>query len=147
VLKLYAGRGRKAMLVTTGREGAVVHVSSLEGDFRAALGVLAAAEPDALQGVARWVGPQQTPVAQAGELVVVTAVLEPAGVDAILATAARRLVSVIWIDAPSYVGRPTRAASGPLRLAADGIPVAVVRQGDDLAAALDAPRAEALARA
>ena len=109
--------------------------------------MLAAAEPDALQGVARWLGPRQTPAAQAGELVVVTAALGAAAVDAILATAARRLVSVIWIDAPSYVGRPTRAATGPLRLSAEGIPVAVVRCGDDLASALDVPRTEALVRA
>jgi uncharacterized protein (DUF58 family) len=147
ILKVYAERGRRAMLVTTGRQAAAVPVSGLGGDFRAALSALAAAEPDALQGVARWLGPRQTPAAQAGELVVVTAALGAAAVDAILATSARRLVSVIWIDAPSYAGRPTRAAAGPLRLSAEGIPVAVVRCGDDLASALDIPRTEALARA
>lgn len=147
VLKLYAERRRRAVLVTTGREAPVVQVSSLDGDFRAALGVLAAAEPDAVQGVERWIGTPHAPAAQTGELVVVTATLGAGAVDAIVATAARRLVSVVWIDAPSFAGRPTRAAPGPLRLSALGIPVAVVRRGDDLAAALDAPRAEALARA
>ena len=61
--------------------------------------------------------------------------------------ATRRVVSVVWLDAPSYVGRPTRAPTGPLRLCALGLPVAVVRRGDDLAGALEAPSAEAMAYA
>ena len=101
--------------------------------FRAMLGVLAAAEPDARTKLARWLVHEQTRTAQAGELVVVTANLEPAAVDALLALATRRLLSVVWIDAPSYAGRPTRTPPGPLRLRGCGIPVAVVRRGDDLA--------------
>ncbi|MDQ3121482.1 MAG: hypothetical protein M3Q59_02965, partial [Actinomycetota bacterium] len=111
------------------------------------LGVLAAAEPDARTKLARWLVYEQTRTAQAGELVVVTSNLEPATVDALLALATRRLLSVVWIDAPSYAGRPTRTPSGPLRLSRLGVPVAVVRRGDDLAAALDAPRVEAVAGA
>jgi uncharacterized protein (DUF58 family) len=147
LLQVYVKRGRKATLVSTGAGAPVVHVSSFDGDFRRALGVLAAAEPDGRQDVARWVGSGRTPAAEVGELVVVTATLAPPAVEAILATAGKRLVSVVWIDAPSYAGRPRRAASGPLRLSGAGIPVAIVRRGDDLAAALDVPRAEALARA
>jgi len=147
VLKVYASRGRKAALVTTGREEAVVQVSSHDGDFRAALGALAAAEADALHGLARSLGRGQTHAMGAGELVVVTATLGPGAVEALLGAAMRRLVSVVWIDAPSYAGRPTRAVPGLLRLSAAGIGVAVVRRGDDLAAALDLPRVEALARA
>jgi len=109
--------------------------------------VLAAAEPDAPHALARSLGREQTPATRAGELVVVTAALEPGAVEALLGAAMRRLVSVVWIDAPSYAGRPTRAAPGVLRLSAAGVPVAVVRRGDDLAAALDLPRAEAAAHA
>ena len=147
VLKVYAGRGRKAALVTTGVGGAVVQVSSLVEGFQTMLGVLAAAEPDARTKLARWLVHEQTRTTQAGELVVVTANLEPAAVDALLALATRRLLSVVWIDAPSYTGRPTRTPTGPLRLSRLGIPVAVVRRGDDRAGALDAPRVEAVARA
>jgi uncharacterized protein (DUF58 family) len=148
VLKAYACRGRKAALLTTGTDGAAAaQVSSLAEDFRAVLAVLAAAEPDARSRLPRWLAHEQTRTAQAGELVVVTANLEAAAVDALLAVASRRLLSVVWIDSASYAGRPTRAAPGPLRLSSLGIPVAVVRRGDDLAAALDAPRVEALARA
>jgi len=147
VLKAYACRGRKTALLTTGADGATAQVSSLSEDFRAVLGVLAAAEPNARSRLPSWLAHEQTRTAQAGELVVVTANLEPVAVDALLAVASRRLVSVVWIDSPSYAGRPTRAAPGTLRLSALGIPVAVVRRGDDLAAALDLPRVEALARA
>ena len=146
VLRAYIVRGRKAMLATTGKAAGVVRVSSLR-DFSAALGALAAAEPDALSGLERWLRHEQAPIANAGEIVVVTANLEQVSVDAILSAAGRRLVSVVWIDAPSYAGRPTRPATGPLRLSAAGIPVAVVRHGEDLSSALDLPRAEVVARA
>jgi len=144
VLKVYAGRGKRAALITTGSGSVVVQVSSLAEDFRSMLGVLAAAESDARSTLARWLVHEQTRTAQAGELVVVTASLTPATVDVLLAVASRRLLSIVWIDAPSYVGRPTRTPSGPLRLSGLGIPVAVVRHGDDLATALDAPRPVAL---
>jgi uncharacterized protein (DUF58 family) len=137
VLRHYATRGRKATLVTTGRAGAIQPVSSVDGDFRAALGVLAAAEPDALHGLAAWLRQEPTRAAQTGELVVVTTSLEPAALDAVVGAASRRLVSVVWVDAPSYAGKPTRAAAGALRLSGLGIPVAVVRRGEELASALD----------
>ncbi len=145
VLKVYAGRGRRAAVVTTSSSGMVVQVSSLAEDFRSVLEVLATVEPDARSTLARWLANEQTGTAQAGELVVVTASLEPAAVDALIAAAGRRLLSIVWIDAPSYAGRPTRTPSGALRLSGLGIPVAVVRRGDDLATALDAPRVEAVA--
>jgi uncharacterized protein (DUF58 family) len=147
ILRVYAGRGRKASLLTTGTEGPRAQVSTLSEDFRAVLGVLASAEPNANSRLPRWLAHEQTRTAEAGELVVVTANLEPVAVDALLAVASRRLLSVVLIDSSSYAGRPARAAAGPLRLSSLGIPVAVVRHGDDLAAALDAPRVEALARA
>jgi uncharacterized protein (DUF58 family) len=145
VLRAHATCGRRAVLVTTGRDGVVQPISSLDGDFLAALGVLAAAEPDALHGAGRWLRTTQTSANSAGELVVVTANLDASVVEALLSAASRRLVSVVWIDAPSFAGRPTRAATGPLRLAGVGIPVAAVRCGEDLVAALDASRPEARA--
>jgi uncharacterized protein (DUF58 family) len=147
ILRTYASRGRRASLVTTGAESATAQVSSLSDDFHAALGVLAAAEPNGSSRLPGWLAHERTRAAQAGELVVVTASLEPAAVDALLAVASGRLLSVVWIDSPSYAGKPTGAAAGPLRLASLGIPVAVVRRGEDLALALDAPRGETLARA
>jgi hypothetical protein len=52
----------------------------------------------------------------------------------------------VWIDAPSFVGRPTQRDPALLRLQAAGVAVAVVRYGDDLRAALGAPRLERVAR-
>jgi len=137
ILRHYAVGGRKASLLTTAREGVAQPVTTVDGDLPTALGVLAAVEPDAHFGIGPWLRQEQTRATSAGELVVVTSNLEPAALDAILATATRRLVAVVWVDAASYVGRPTRAAPGPLRLSASGIPVAVVRHGEDLGAALD----------
>jgi uncharacterized protein (DUF58 family) len=141
ILRHYASRARKAVLVTTGRDAVVQHVSHADGDFRTALRLLAAAEPDAHLRLPAWLRQEPARSSQSGELVVVTSNLEPAALEAILASATRRIVSVVWVDAPSYVGRATRPAPAVLRLSAAGIPVAVVRQGEDLASALDISRA------
>ncbi|MGH3065647.1 MAG: DUF58 domain-containing protein [Gaiellaceae bacterium] len=145
VLRAYVLRGRNATLMTTGSARAVVPVRTGESDFSAALGTLAAAEADARYGLARSLSFDHAPVARAGELVIVTSMLEPGAVAALLGLAARRLVSVVWIDAPSWASRPTRADPGALRLSASGIPLAVVRQGDDLAEVLGVRRVGAAA--
>jgi len=146
VLRAYVLRGRNATLMTTGSTRAVVPIRSGESGFDSALGALAAAEADARYGLARSLSFDHAPIARAGELVVVTSTLEPGAVATLLEIATRRLVSVVWIDAPSWTSRPTRAYPGALRLSASGIPLAVVRRGDDLAAVLGAQRIEAVAR-
>jgi hypothetical protein len=124
-------------------------VCSLGADFRATLDALAAVEPDAPYGLGRALARQESAAGRAGELVVVSAALDAASLEAVLAAATRRLVSLVWIDAPSFAGRPTQALPGLLRLASTGVPVAVVRKGADLADALDAslPAPETAARA
>ena len=52
--------------------------------------------------------------------------------------ASRRGISVVFVDAPSFVGRPSAPEPGLLRLQSLGIPVTVLRRGDDLAARLSA---------
>jgi uncharacterized protein (DUF58 family) len=144
LLQAHASRGRLATLVSTGRARAVVPVRS-PGDLDGAVGQLAAAEPDALDGLARFLGGDHAWLA-GGELAVVTATTDPAAFAQVLALAARRLVSVVWVDAASFVGRPTRAEPGLLRLGAYGVPTAVVRNGDDLASVLSARALQAVAR-
>jgi uncharacterized protein (DUF58 family) len=146
LLQAHAVRGRVATLVSTGRARAVVPVRSAAADFDGAVGALAAAELDAGEGLARFLAADH-PWASSGELAVVTATTDPAAFAAMLALATRRLVSIVWIDAASFASRPTRAEPGLLRLAAHGIPTAVVRRGDDLAAVLSARSLEAIARA
>jgi uncharacterized protein (DUF58 family) len=147
VLRVYSARGRRATLLTTGL-GATAHpVCSLGADFRTALDALAAVEPDALHALGPALARQETAAGRAGELVVVSATLDAGSLEAVHGAATRRLVSLVWVDAPSFAGRPTRTLPGLLRLAGSGVPVAIVRRGDDLAAALDASRAEAVAHA
>ena len=146
LLQAHASRGRQATLVSTGRARAVVPVRTAAGDLDGAIGQLAAAEPDALEGLARFLGSDHGWLA-GSELVAVTATTDPGAVVQLLALTARRLVSVVWIDAASFVGRPTRAEPGLLRLAAHGVPTAVVRRGDDLASVLSARVLQEVARA
>jgi len=143
ILRAHAIRGRPATFVSTGRERAVVPVRSAADDLGGAVSALAAAEPDALYGLARFLG-TDNPAVGGGEVVIVTATLDSAAFAAVLALAGRRIVSVVWVDAASFAARPTRAEPGILRLAAHGIPTAVVRRGDDLAEELSARRLEAL---
>jgi hypothetical protein len=77
----------------------------------------------------------------------VTGVLGAAAVARLLDIAAARIVSVVWVDAPSFAGRPTRIAPGVLQLTAAGVPVAVVRRRDDLRAALSSRSQEVRAHA
>jgi hypothetical protein len=103
-----------------------------EGDWRRALELLAGAEPDGRSGSVRLLTGDQNPAARALELVVVTARLEPGLVERLVQrSAARRTTALVWVDAASFNGRP-RQESALLRLAAAGLAVAVVRNGDDL---------------
>lgn len=145
ILQAHATRGRQATLVSTGRGRSVVPVRSASADLEGAVGHLAAAEPDALAGLGRYLGGDHGWLAS-GELAVVTATSDPAAFAQILALATRRLVSVVWVDPASFAGRPTRAEPGLLRLSAYGIPTAVVREGDDLATVLSARALQAVAR-
>jgi uncharacterized protein (DUF58 family) len=139
LLRAHTARGRRAVLVTTGADATTVSVGPRGDDFEGALTTLAGVAPDAPHGLARALGPTRGPAALAGELVVVTAALDPQVVRRLLDVALRQLVSVVWIDAPSWNGRLTRASAGVLALTSSGLPVSVVRHGDDLTAALQAP--------
>jgi hypothetical protein len=66
----------------------------------------------------------------------VTATCDPAAFAGVLAVAARRPARSCGSTLRATPAVPTRAEPGVLRLAAHGIPTAVVRHGDDLTAAL-----------
>ena len=135
VLQTHATRGRVATLVSTGRGCTAIQVRTAHAELGGAVTALAAAIADAPCGLARAL--RELPARGAGgELTIVTATRDPAAFAGVLALAARRPVSLVWVDAASFAARPTRAEPGILRLAAHGIPTAVVRRGDDLAAAL-----------
>jgi uncharacterized protein (DUF58 family) len=146
LVRAHAARGRLVTLVCTGSTRAVVPVRSAAADLEGVLTTLAAAEADARDGLARFLSGDH-PWSASGEIVVVTATDEPSAFAQVLALSRRRSVSVVWIDAPSFAARPTRAEPGLLRLAAHGIPSTVVRSGDDLATVLSARSLQAVARA
>jgi hypothetical protein len=137
------------VLLVNGASLDVVRVRSLDGDWRAALETLAAAEPSGTRTAASLLADDAGPAARARELVLVTATPSAALVDRLLQRAvARTSVSVVYVDAASFEGTRAdgtlpRDAPLLLRLQSVGIPLAVLRRGDDLAAILGAPRSSA----
>jgi uncharacterized protein (DUF58 family) len=128
-----ARRGRSALLVTTGRVSWTLRVAPRA--VEEALDALAAVEADAPGPLAAALARQQGPLAAARELVVVTARADAQTLAALRARAS----AVVWVDAASWGGvrTPTPPVLSGLRAA--GIPVAVLREGEDLAAALGRP--------
>jgi uncharacterized protein (DUF58 family) len=130
-------RGRRSVLAlnTAGRETQAV--SSDGPEWQRALELLAAAEPDARSPAAALLESGVGPAARSLELVVVTSRVERSLVDRLLERAlTRRPVALVHVEAESFVGRPRRPVPELLRLQAAGVPIAAVRQGDDLATAL-----------
>jgi uncharacterized protein (DUF58 family) len=148
ILDAYVQRGRRGVLVLNSERREVQHVHSPAADWRRALELLAAVQPTGDKPLARLLAEEDSPAARALELVVVTARLEPALVDRLIQRAlSRRKVSVVFVDPASFNGTPRRPEPALLRLQAAGIPVAVVRAGDDLAACLSGEPAKEAAHA
>ena len=139
LLRAQARRDRRSVLVVNSLRQEVVRVQTYTGDWRAALETLAAVEPTGRMPLAAMLADDASPVGRAFELAVVTARLDAPLVERIAHRAlAQRRVSVVYIDAPTFAGRPGSREPGLLRLQGLGVPVAVVRRGDDLRAALSA---------
>lgn len=135
IVRARAARHRRVLLVLAGAQPRVVDVGSLGGEWEEALDALALAEavPGASTGTV--LGPAGALLARVGEVVLVTPRQERRLLDTLAARAGLR--AVVVIDAPTYAGAaPSRADPGLLALAAQGVPVVVVRAGDDLRAAL-----------
>jgi uncharacterized protein (DUF58 family) len=145
IAEAYVRRGRRAVLVVNSEQREVQQVHSPAADWRRALELLAAVEPTGMMPAARLLAEEDGPAARALELAVVTARIEPGLVDRLVQRAlSRRKVSVVYVDAASFNGGRAQEPA-LLRLQAAGIPVAVVRAGDDLAAVLEGePPAEAV---
>jgi len=134
-------RGRRCVLAlnTAGRETQAVSADGPE--WQRALELLAAAEPDAQAPVTTLLQSSDGPAARSLELVVVTSRVEHALVSRLLERAlTRRAVALVHVESASFVGRPYRPEPELLRLQAAGVPIAVVRRGADLAAALEGAR-------
>jgi uncharacterized protein (DUF58 family) len=142
ILWTHARRGRNARLLVTSVGAEPLAVRAYERDWARAMETLAAAEQDGRRPLEGFLGDTAGDAARASDVAVVTPALRPALVEALIARAAsRQQVSVVYVDLPSFGGRERRAAgvdTAVLRLEAAGVPVAVIRRGDDLYAVLTA---------
>ena len=133
ILQTYARRSRRVSFVFAGAAVEVQRVQA-EGDWRRALELLAGAEADGAEALARLLVGERNPAALALDLVVVTPRLDAAFVDRLTQRAqSRRNTALVYVD-----GRHDREPL-LLRLQAAGIAVAVLREGDDLGRVLGAP--------
>ena len=137
ILETYVRYGRRAVLVVNSERRDVQQVHSPAADWRRALELLAAVEATTESPLARLLAEEDSPAARALELVVVTARLEQALADRLAQRAlAHRKASLVYVDPASFNGSARRPEPLLLKLNAAGVPVAVVRAGDDLAAVL-----------
>ncbi|HET7555386.1 MAG TPA: DUF58 domain-containing protein [Gaiellaceae bacterium] len=139
LLLSHVRRGRRAVLAINGSQPERQAVRSAEGDWRQALDLLAAVEPEPGPPLAALLADEANAVGRSLELAVVTASLAPRLVERL---AERSLssgnVSLVLVDASSFAGAPPRPIPELLRLQAAGVAIAVLRDGDDLAARLGA---------
>jgi len=148
ILLAHVRRRRRCVLVVNSAAREEQPVGSETGDWHRALELLAAAEANARTPVFALLEAAGSAVARALELVVVTSRVDAPLADRLVQRAlSRRGVSLVYVEPASFAGRAPEPEPALLRLQAAGIPVAVVRRGDGLAAALGAPPVEAAAGA
>ena len=143
IVKSHASRGRRAALVVNGSRPAYQRVHSFDGDWHLALEILAAVEPDGRNPVANMLADGAGPASRAVELTVVTSALSPRLVERLAHRAlGNHGASLVYVDAASFAeegaGLPAAAGALLLRLQRAGVPILVLRRGDDLAAELSA---------
>jgi hypothetical protein len=139
ILRAHAAHGRRTVLAVNSASRPSVRVSSLDGEWLAALELLADARPDGTRPVIDLLARESGPASRALETVVVTARLSGAlATKLVQRSLAGQGVGVVWIDTASFAGRPTKVEPELLRVQAAGVAVAVLRRGDSLAAVLGA---------
>jgi uncharacterized protein (DUF58 family) len=141
ILHAYARRSRRAALILGGANLEIQRVQA-EGDWRRALELLAGAVADGTEPPWQLLAGERNPATLALDLVVVTPRLDGGLVDRLVQRAnARRNTALVYVD-----GTRDREPA-LLRLQSAGVAVAVLREGDDLAAVLGAPAFAEAARA
>jgi uncharacterized protein (DUF58 family) len=138
ILAAHARRGRRAVLVVNSLLRETQQVRAEDADWHRALELLAAVEPTGEMPASAMLSEESNVAARALEVTVVTAQLTPALVDRLVQRSLnRRGVSLVYVDAPTFApGGEETVDPALLRLQAAGVPVAVLRRGDDLAAKL-----------
>jgi uncharacterized protein (DUF58 family) len=148
LLRAHVRRGRRALLVIGSARQEQQRVRSAEGDWNAALDLLAAAEPQAGPPLAALLAEEAGAAGRALELAVVTAALPPRLVERLVERGlGSSSVSLVLVDTASFAGAPPRPWPELLRLQAAGVSAVVLRRGDDLAERLGAARVAEAAHA
>jgi uncharacterized protein (DUF58 family) len=141
ILLAHVRRGRRALLVVNGSRREHQSVHSPDGDWREALDLLAAAEPEPGPPLAALLTDETSAAGRALEVAVVTASLSPLLVDRLVARAlGAGSASLVLVDSASFARAPSRPRPELLRLQAVGVAVVVLRAGDNLAERLAAAR-------
>jgi uncharacterized protein (DUF58 family) len=144
LLKSHASRGRRAALIVNSASRPYQRVHSFDGDWLRAFELLAAVEPDGPMPVAAMLADEGGPTGRAIDLTVVTASLSPRLVDRLLQRMmSRHAATLVYVERGSFgeaasVQLDSAVAGQVLRLQRGGVPVAVLRRGDDLASILGA---------
>jgi uncharacterized protein (DUF58 family) len=148
LLLAHVRRGRRALLVINGAQREHQGVRSAESEWRAALDLLAAAEPEPGPPLAALLADVNSSVGRALELCVVTASLPARLVERLVDRAlGSGHVSLVLVDPASFAGTEPTARPELLRLQAAGVALVVVRAGDDLGERLGDARFAEAARA
>jgi hypothetical protein len=117
-------------------------VHTFDGDWLRAFELLAAVEPDGPSPCAAMLADEAGPAGRALELTVVTASLSSRLVDRLLQRMmSRHSSTLVYVDRSSFSDSPPAPldpadAGLILRLERGGVPVVVLRRGDDLASKL-----------
>jgi uncharacterized protein (DUF58 family) len=144
LLKSHARRGRRAALIVNSASRPYQRVHTFDGDWLRAFELLAAVEPDGSMPVAAMLADEGGPTGRALDLTVVTASLSPRLVDRLLQRMmSRHAATLVYVERASFGDKASvqldpAVAGQVLRLERGGVPVAVLRRGDDLAATLGA---------
>lgn len=139
LLRACVRRGRSGVLMVTSSSDAHLRVQS-ETQWRAALDLLAAAEPLGRRSAAGVLAAGEGPAGRALEVAVVTSFLSAELENRLVQRAlGGGSLALVYVDAGSFAGAHGRTADRALlRVAAAGVPVAVFRRGDDLSGVLSA---------
>jgi uncharacterized protein (DUF58 family) len=149
ILKAHARRGRRAALIINSATRPYQRVHSFDGEWLRALELLAAVEPDGPTPVAAMLADEAGPAGRALELTVVTASLTPRLVDRLLnRMLSRHAATLIYVERASFAAEPPArldpaVGAQILRLERGGVPVALLRRGDDLRTKLGSQPLEA----
>ena len=135
-----AAEGRRASLVVSGARIERTGVTSVDGDWRAVLEVLARVQPDGRRSLAATLDDGRAGL-DAARLFLVTSDLDARLADRVSAAQGRRELAIVWVDARTWhdgdraPGLPDGIAS---TLARRGVAIARLSRGSDVAAVLSA---------